>query len=139
MRVLRWRSKTSGQLLVRRATVVAGPDRVVVGELAEREPAALQDLERACERLRMVPQQPRHLARRLPQELDEGLVRHLGRDQGWLGSGSPATVCGPGGRAGSGGRGKRVFELTASGESRLRDARRTLEKLWSPAKPVAAP
>jgi DNA-binding PadR family transcriptional regulator len=42
-------------------------------------------------------------------------------------------------RPGEGGRGKRVFELTASGESRLRDARRTLEKLWSPGKPVAAP
>jgi DNA-binding PadR family transcriptional regulator len=33
---------------------------------------------------------------------------------------------------------KRVFELTASGQTRLRDARRTLEKLWSPGKPAAA-
>jgi DNA-binding PadR family transcriptional regulator len=40
-------------------------------------------------------------------------------------------------RPGEGGRGKRVFELTASGHSRLRDARRTLEKLWSPGKPAA--
>ena len=39
-------------------------------------------------------------------------------------------------RPGEGGRGKRVFELTASGHSRLRDARRTLEKLWSPGKPA---
>jgi PadR family transcriptional regulator PadR len=41
-------------------------------------------------------------------------------------------------RPGEGGRGKRVFELTASGQTRLRDARRTLEKLWSPGKPAAA-
>ena len=41
-------------------------------------------------------------------------------------------------RPGEGGRGKRVFELTASGHSRLRDARQTLEKLWSPGKPAAA-
>ena len=41
-------------------------------------------------------------------------------------------------RPGEGGRGKRVFELTASGHSRLHDARRTLEKLWSPGKPAAA-
>jgi DNA-binding PadR family transcriptional regulator len=40
-------------------------------------------------------------------------------------------------RPGEGGRGKRVFELTASGHSRLRDARRTLEKLWGPGKPAA--
>ena len=39
-------------------------------------------------------------------------------------------------RPGEGGRGKRVFELTASGHARLRDARRTLEKLWSPGKPA---
>jgi DNA-binding PadR family transcriptional regulator len=39
-------------------------------------------------------------------------------------------------RPGEGGRGKRVFELTASGHARLRDARRTLEKLWSPARPA---
>jgi DNA-binding PadR family transcriptional regulator len=39
-------------------------------------------------------------------------------------------------RPGEGGRGKRVFELTASGHTRLRDARRTLEKLWSPGKPA---
>ena len=42
-------------------------------------------------------------------------------------------------RPGEGGRGKRVFELTASGHSRLRDARSTLEKLWSPGKPAAIP
>jgi DNA-binding PadR family transcriptional regulator len=40
-------------------------------------------------------------------------------------------------RPGEGGRGKRVFELTASGYTRLRDARRTLEKLWTPGKPAA--
>ena len=40
-------------------------------------------------------------------------------------------------RRGEGGRGRRVFELTAVGHSRLRDARRTLEKLWEPAKPAA--
>src|SRR5687768_10944208 len=40
-------------------------------------------------------------------------------------------------RPGEGGRGKRVFELTASGHTRLRDARSTLEKLWSPGKPAA--
>jgi DNA-binding PadR family transcriptional regulator len=39
-------------------------------------------------------------------------------------------------RPGEGGRGKRVFELTASGHTRLRDARRTREKLWSPGKPA---
>jgi DNA-binding PadR family transcriptional regulator len=39
-------------------------------------------------------------------------------------------------RPGEGGRGKRVFELTANGHARLRDARRTLEKLWSPGKPA---
>src|SRR5688500_3758527 len=42
-------------------------------------------------------------------------------------------------RPGEGGRGKRVFELTASGHARLSDARRTLEKLWSPGKPAAVP
>jgi DNA-binding PadR family transcriptional regulator len=40
-------------------------------------------------------------------------------------------------RAGEGGRGRRVFEITASGQARLRDARRTLERLWSPGKPAA--
>jgi DNA-binding PadR family transcriptional regulator len=39
-------------------------------------------------------------------------------------------------RRGEGGRGRRTFELTASGHTRLRDARRTLEKLWSPGKPA---
>ena len=39
-------------------------------------------------------------------------------------------------RPGEGGRGRRTFELTASGHARLRDARRTLEKLWSPGKPA---
>ena len=39
-------------------------------------------------------------------------------------------------RPGEGGRGKRVFELTAAGQARLRDARRTLEKLWSPGQPA---
>ena len=41
-------------------------------------------------------------------------------------------------RPGEGGRGRRTFELTASGQARLRDARRTLEKLWSPGKPAEA-
>jgi DNA-binding PadR family transcriptional regulator len=38
-------------------------------------------------------------------------------------------------RPGEGGRGRRVFQLTSLGEARLRDARRTLERLWS-SKPV---
>ncbi len=33
-------------------------------------------------------------------------------------------------RAGEGGRGRRVFRLTPAGETKLRDARRTLERLW---------
>lgn len=41
-------------------------------------------------------------------------------------------------RPGEGGRGRRTFELTASGHTRLREARRTLEKLWSPGKPAEA-
>ncbi len=32
---------------------------------------------------------------------------------------------------GEGGRGRRVFQLTPTGMARLRDARRTLERLWS--------
>lgn len=32
---------------------------------------------------------------------------------------------------GEGGRGRRVFQLTPVGVARLRDARRTLERLWS--------
>jgi DNA-binding PadR family transcriptional regulator len=39
-------------------------------------------------------------------------------------------------RRGEGGRGRRVFELTATGHTRLRVARRTLERLWSPGKPA---
>lgn len=42
-------------------------------------------------------------------------------------------------RPGEGGRGRRVFQLTASGHARLHEARHTLERLWSPAKPVEAP
>ena len=61
-----------GQLLVRRAAVVAVPDRVVVGELGELEPAPLQDLERALEGLRVVHEQPRHLAGRLQVPLGVG-------------------------------------------------------------------
>jgi PadR family transcriptional regulator, regulatory protein PadR len=34
-------------------------------------------------------------------------------------------------RPGEGGRGRRVFQLTSLGEARLRDARRTLERLWT--------
>ncbi|HJU72392.1 MAG TPA: helix-turn-helix transcriptional regulator [Gemmatimonadaceae bacterium] len=34
-------------------------------------------------------------------------------------------------RPGEGGRGRRVFELTAAGSAKLREARRTLERLWS--------
>jgi PadR family transcriptional regulator PadR len=34
-------------------------------------------------------------------------------------------------RPGEGGRGRRVFQLTPVGVARLRDARRTLERLWS--------
>jgi len=34
-------------------------------------------------------------------------------------------------RPGEGGRGRRVFELTAAGSANLREARRTLERLWS--------
>ncbi len=34
-------------------------------------------------------------------------------------------------RPGEGGRGRRVFRLTPAGETRLREARRTLERLWS--------
>ena len=37
-------------------------------------------------------------------------------------------------RPGEGGRGKRVFELTANGHTRLRDARRTPAKPWNPRK-----
>jgi DNA-binding PadR family transcriptional regulator len=33
-------------------------------------------------------------------------------------------------RPGEGGRGRRVFRLTPAGETRLREARRTLERLW---------
>lgn len=39
-------------------------------------------------------------------------------------------------RPGEGGRGRRVFQLTPSGSARLRDARRTLERLWEPAGPA---
>lgn len=34
-------------------------------------------------------------------------------------------------RPGEGGRGRRVFQLTPVGVTKLRDARRTLERLWS--------
>ncbi len=34
-------------------------------------------------------------------------------------------------RPGEGGRGRRVFQLTPVGMAKLRDARRTLERLWS--------
>ncbi len=34
-------------------------------------------------------------------------------------------------RPGEGGRGRRVFQLTAAGTAKLRDARRALELLWS--------
>jgi PadR family transcriptional regulator, regulatory protein PadR len=37
-------------------------------------------------------------------------------------------------RPGEGGRGRRVFQITPLGAARLRDARRTLERLWSPAR-----
>lgn len=33
-------------------------------------------------------------------------------------------------RPGEGGRGRRVFQVTAAGTARLRDARRVLERLW---------
>jgi DNA-binding PadR family transcriptional regulator len=35
-------------------------------------------------------------------------------------------------RPGEGGRGRRVFRLTPAGATRLREARRTLERLWGP-------
>jgi len=34
-------------------------------------------------------------------------------------------------RVGEGGRGRRTFELTPSGRSKLKESRRTFEKLWS--------
>ena len=34
-------------------------------------------------------------------------------------------------RPGEGGRGRRVFQLTATGAAKLRDARSTLERLWT--------
>lgn len=34
-------------------------------------------------------------------------------------------------RPGEGGRGRRVFQVTSLGVTKLRDARRTLERLWS--------
>lgn len=39
-------------------------------------------------------------------------------------------------RPGEGGRGRRVFQLTPSGSARLRDARRSLERLWASAGPA---
>ena len=42
-------------------------------------------------------------------------------------------------RPGEGGRGRRVFQLTPSGTARLRDARRTLERLWGAAGPARGP
>ena len=40
-------------------------------------------------------------------------------------------------KPGEGGRGRRVFKVTAIGVARLRDARRTFERLWS-ATPASA-
>jgi DNA-binding PadR family transcriptional regulator len=42
-------------------------------------------------------------------------------------------------RPGEGGRGRRVFRLTPAGEARLREARRTLERLWGAAPAPEAP
>ena len=60
------------QFLVGGAAVVGGLDRIVVGDLGQREPAALDDLQRALERLRAVPEQARHLRRRLEMALGVG-------------------------------------------------------------------
>lgn len=40
-------------------------------------------------------------------------------------------------RPGEGGRGRRVFQITPLGAARLREARRTLERLWSPARELS--
>jgi DNA-binding PadR family transcriptional regulator len=42
-------------------------------------------------------------------------------------------------RPGEGGRGRRVFRITPAGASRLREARRTLERLWRPSGPQRRP
>ena len=67
------RPGAAGQLLVRRAAIVAVAGRVVVGQLAQREAAALDDLQRALERIRMVPEQARHLVRRFEVALGIGV------------------------------------------------------------------
>jgi PadR family transcriptional regulator, regulatory protein PadR len=40
---------------------------------------------------------------------------------------------------GEGGRGRRVFQITAAGTAKLREARRTLERLWDAGGPLADP
>lgn len=42
-------------------------------------------------------------------------------------------------RPGEGGRGRRVFRMTAAGESKLRQARETFERMWAPTDPAPEP
>ncbi len=42
-------------------------------------------------------------------------------------------------RPGEGGRGRRVFQVTAAGSARLVESRRTFERLWGPPSPLAEP
>ena len=42
-------------------------------------------------------------------------------------------------RPGEGGRGKREFQITSAGLTKLADSRRTFERLWGTARPVAEP
>lgn len=39
-------------------------------------------------------------------------------------------------KPGEGGRGRRVFQITAAGTANVREARRTLERLWRPVDPA---
>jgi DNA-binding PadR family transcriptional regulator len=39
-------------------------------------------------------------------------------------------------RPGEGGRGRRVFQVTAAGTAKVREARRALEQLWRPSGPA---
>lgn len=42
-------------------------------------------------------------------------------------------------KPGEGGRGRRVFQLTAAGSARLAESRRTFEQLWGASGPIAEP
>ena len=70
------------QLLMRRAAVISGLDRVVVGQLVEREAAAADDLEAALQRLWPVTEEPRHLGCGLEVALGIGEEAPTGRLDG---------------------------------------------------------